>query len=118
MQGLCGLTHNLTNCQPPGNSLCRGPPMASPPRYSMHQGLPSLACQPILRQPIGHRGAVVGLFADELNCARLTDDSWWTHHDSYIVTLVNMCNKAIVPVDCEVFGFFQDLISVQLGGQG
>ena len=84
----------------------------------MHLGLPSLACKPILGQPVGHRGAVVGLFADELNCARLTGDSWRTRHDSLKVTLVNMCNEARVPVDCEVFGLFRDLIPAQLAGPG
>ena len=34
--------------------------------------LPYPACQPILGQPLGHQGAVVGPFADELNCAFLT----------------------------------------------
>lgn len=49
---------------------------------AMHLCLPSPACQPILGQPVGHRGAVVGPYGDELNCSRLTGDSWRTRHDS------------------------------------
>ena len=69
---------------------------------------------PILGQPLGHQGAVVGPFADELNCAKLTGDSWRTLK----VIMVNMCNDARVPVDCEVFGLFRDLIPAQLAGPG
>ena len=39
---------------------------------AMHLGLPSPACKPILGQPVGHQGAVVGPFVDELNYAHLT----------------------------------------------
>ena len=85
---------------------------------AMHLCLPSLACKPILGQPVGELGAVVGPFADELNCARLTGDSWRTRHDSLKVILVNMCNDARVPVDCEVFGLFRDLIPAQLAAPG
>ena len=60
----------------------------------------------------------MGPFADELNCATMTGDSWRTRHDSLKVVLVNMCNDARVPVDCEVFGLFRDLIPAQLAGPG
>ena len=80
--------------------------------------LPSPACQPILGQPVGHQGGVVGPFADELNCAHLTGDSWRHRHDLLKVALVNMCNEARVPVDCEVFGIFRDLIPAELAGPG
>ena len=84
---------------------------------AMHLCLPSPACQPMLGQPVGDRGEVVGPFGDELNCARLTD-SWRTRHDSLKVVLTNMCNEARVPVDCEVFGLFRDLIPAELAGPG
>ena len=80
--------------------------------------LPSPACQPILGQPLGHQGAVVGPFADELNCAFLTGDSWRHRHDLLKIALVNMCNEARLPVDCEVFGLFRDLIPAELAGPG
>ena len=85
---------------------------------AMHLCLPSPACQPILGQPVGHRGAVVGPFGDELNCSRLPGDSWRTRHDSLKVVLTNMCNEARVKVDCEVFGLFRDLIPAELAGPG
>ena len=83
-----------------------------------HLCLPSPACQPILGQPVGHRGTVIGPYRDELNCSRLTGDSWRTRHDSLKVVLNDMCNKAQVPVDCDVFGLLQDLIPAELAGPG
>ena len=42
---------------------------------SMHLFLPSLACQEIVGQPVGARGARVGLFGDEVMTATLPGDS-------------------------------------------
>ena len=61
---------------------------------------------------------MVGPFADELMTAHLTEDSWRHRHDSLKVTLVNMCNEARVPIDCEVFGIFRDLIPAALTAEG
>ena len=84
---------------------------------AQHLCLPSPACQPILGQPIvTRRGGVVGPFADELMTAHLTEDSWRHRHDSFKVMLVNMCNEARVPIDCEVYGIFRDLIPAALTG--
>ena len=59
---------------------------------AQHLCLPSPACKPILGQPIvTRRGGVVGPFADELMTAHLTEDSWRHRHDSFKVTIVNMC---------------------------
>ena len=86
---------------------------------AQHLCLPSPACQPILGQPIiTRRGGVVGPFADELMTAHLTEDSWRHRHDSLKVTIVNMCNEARVPVDCEVFGIFRDLVPAALTAEG
>jgi hypothetical protein len=58
---------------------------------------------------------VVGQFADEVMCAQgLTQDTWRTRHDSLKVVMVNIANDARVPIDCEVFGLFRDLISAAL----
>ena len=84
----------------------------------MHLCLPTPACHPILGWQVGHQGGGVSPFADELNCAHLTGDSWRHRHDSLKVALVNTCNQAGVPVDCEVFGIFCDLIPAELAGQG
>ena len=85
---------------------------------AQHLCLPSPACQPILGQPVGTRRAVVGPFADELMTATLPQDTWRTRHDTLKVALVNMCNEAGVPVDCEVFGLFQHLIPAELIAEG
>ena len=61
---------------------------------------------------------MVGPFADELMTAHLTEDSWRHRHDSFKVTIVNMCNEARVPIDCEVFGIFRDLIPAALTAEG
>ena len=61
---------------------------------------------------------MVGPFADELMTAHLTEDSWRHRHDNFKVTLVNMCNEARVPIDCEVFGIFRDLIPAALTAEG
>ena len=61
---------------------------------------------------------MVGPFADELMTAHLTEDSWRHRHDSLKVTIVNMCNEARVPIDCEVFGIFRDLIPAALTSEG
>ena len=58
---------------------------------------------------------MVGPFADELMTAHLTEDSWRHRHDSFKVTIVNMCNEARVPIDCEVFGILYLLLSQQRG---
>ena len=61
---------------------------------------------------------MVGPFGDELMTAHLTEDSWRHRHDSFKVTIVNMCNEARVPIDCEVFGIFRDLIPAALTADG
>ena len=85
---------------------------------AQHLCLPSPACQSILGQPVGTRGAVVGPFGDELMTAHLTQDTWRIRHDALKTTIVNMCNDARVPVDCEVFGLFRDLIPAELTAEG
>ena len=59
---------------------------------AMHLCLPTPACHPILGWQVGHQGGGVSPFADELNCAHLTGDSWRHRHDSLKVALVNTCN--------------------------
>ena len=61
---------------------------------------------------------MVGPSANELMTTHLTEDSWRHRHDSFKVTIVNICNEARVPIDCEVFGIFQDLIPAALTAEG
>ena len=85
---------------------------------AQHLGLPSPACQPILGQPVGTAGAVIGPFADELMTAFLPQDSWRHRHDALKITIVNMCNEARLPIDCEVYGIFRDLIPAAMTEEG
>ena len=80
---------------------------------AQHLCLPSPACQSILGQPVGTRGAVVGPFGDELMMTYLTQDTWMIRHDALKTTIVNMRNEVKMPVDCEVFGLFRDLIPAE-----
>ena len=45
--------------------------------------------------------------------ATLPADTWTTRHDSLKVEMVSMANEARVPIDCEVFGLFRDLIPAE-----
>ena len=60
----------------------------------------------------------MGPFGDELMTAALTQDTWRTRHDSVKVAMVNIANEARIPIDCEVFGLFRDLIPAQLMEEG
>ena len=77
---------------------------------------PSLPTNP--RAANCHKEGRRGPFADELMTAHLTEDSWRHRHDSFKVAIVNMCNEARVPIDCEVFGVFRDLIPAALTAEG
>ena len=81
--------------------------------------LPSLACSSIVGPTVGYRGAMVGLFGDELQCALgLSQDTWRTRHDELKVVLVNVANQARLPIECEVYGQFRDLIPAALVEEG
>ena len=84
---------------------------------AQHLCLPSLACSSIVGQRVGATG-VVGLFGDENVTATLPQDTWRTRHDSLKVVMVNIANEARMPIDCEVFGLFRDLIPAQLLEEG
>ena len=45
--------------------------------------------------------------------ATLPQDTWSTRHDTF-----NIANEARIPIDCEVFGLFRDLIPAQLLEEG
>ena len=83
---------------------------------ALHLCLPSLACSSILGQAVGMK--TVGPFGDELMTAALTQDTWRTRNDCVKVAMVNIANEARIPIDCEVFGLFRDLIPAQLMEEG
>ena len=80
---------------------------------AQHLCLPSPACASILGQRAGAFGGIVGQFGDEVMTAALPQDTWTTRHDSLKVEMVSMANEARVPIDCEVFGLFRDLIPAE-----
>ena len=61
---------------------------------------------------------MIGPFADELMTAFLPQDSWRHRHDALKITIVNMCNEARLPIDCEVYGIFKDLIPATMTEEG
>ena len=85
---------------------------------SMHLFLPSLACQKIVGQPVGARGATVGLFGDDVMTSTLPGDSWRWRHDNLKVTLMSICNESMIRANAEVFGLFRDLIPAELTQHG
>ena len=58
------------------------------------------------------------MFGDEVMTATLPQDTWRTRHDAFKVVMVNIANEARIPIDCEVFGLFRDLIPAQLLEEG
>ena len=50
----------------------------------------------------------------------LTQDTWRTRHDcvKVKVAMVNIAHEARIPIDCEFFGLFRDLIPAQLMEEG
>ena len=83
---------------------------------AQHLCLPSYACSAIVGQAVGAK--VVGQFGDEVMTATLPQDTWRTRHDSLKVVMVNIANEARVPIDCEVFGLFRDLIPAEIMEEG
>ena len=81
---------------------------------AQHLCLPSPVCSLIIGQPVGTRGAVVDQFGNEVMTAHLPQDTWRTRHDTVKVAMVDIANEARVPIDCEVFGLFRDLIPYEL----
>ena len=88
---------------------------------AQHLCLPSPACSSVLGQVVGTQGGVVGQFGDEIQSAcGLPNDTWRHRHDALKTVMVNIANEARVPIDCEVFGVFRDLIpaeELQEGGE-
>ena len=84
---------------------------------ALHLCLPSPACSSIVGERVGAHG-VVGMFGDEVMTATLPQDTWRTRHDTFKVVMVNIANEARIPIDCEVFGHFRDLIPAQLLEEG
>ena len=88
---------------------------------SAHLCLPS----PALRQggwvgkPVGSRGEVIDPFGDKILCCHeIPGDSWRHRHDAVKMAIYQEACLSKVPVDCEVFGLFGDLLPAELLEEG
>ena len=60
---------------------------------------------------IGRRGVEVDNYGDAImNCSGLPWDSWCHRHDTVKTAIATACFEARLPVDCEVYGLFSNLI--------
>ena len=60
---------------------------------------------------VGRRGVEVDMFGDAvMNCSELPGDSWRHRHDTIKTSIATACYEAKLPLDCEVYGLFSDLI--------
>ena len=62
-------------------------------------------------KPVCPGGESINQFGDQImNCRELPGDSWRHRHDSVKQQIMAECVLAKLPVDCEVYGLFADLI--------
>jgi hypothetical protein len=88
---------------------------------SSHLCLPSPAIRDggWLGKRVGGRGAVIDKFGDEVMCCNtICGDSWRRRHDVVKQQVVTEATLAQLPVDCEVYGLFSDLLPAQLQEEG
>ena len=53
-----------------------------------------------------------------MNCSDLPGDSWRHRHDTVKTAIATACFQAKLPLDCEVYGLFSDLIPPAEQGAG
>ena len=88
---------------------------------SAHLCLPSPAVlnSGWLGKSLGRRGAEVDVYGDSvMNCSELPGDSWRHRHDTAKTAIATACFQAKLPLDCEVYGLFSDLIPSAEHGAG
>ena len=86
-----------------------------------HLCLPSPAVQESgwVGRPVGRRGGVVDKYGDTImNCAELPGDSWRHRHDTGKMAITTECYESKLPIDCEVYGLFSDLLPAAAEGNG
>ena len=65
------------------------------------------------------RGAVVDKFGDAIQCcAKIMDNGWRKRHDTVKMHITAEVTLASVPVDCEVYNLFGDLLPAALEEEG
>ena len=88
---------------------------------SSHLCLPSPALRDggWIGRPVGSRGEVVDKFGDSIMCCKeIPGDSWRKRHDTVKQHIAAEAALAGIPVDCEVYGLFSDLLPAALEEEG
>ena len=68
---------------------------------------------------LGRRGQVIDHFGDTImNCSELPGDSWRHRHDNIKMAIATECYESKLPVDCEVYGLFSDLLPAAAEANG
>ena len=68
---------------------------------------------------IGARGEVIDQFGDSVLCCKeIPGDSWRHRHDEVKIAIHREACLSKVPVDCEVYGEFSDLLPAALREEG
>ena len=68
---------------------------------------------------VGTRGVVIDMFGDSVLCCKeIPGDSWRHRHDEIKIAIHKEACLSKVPVDCEVYGEFSDLLSAALREEG
>ena len=84
-----------------------------------HLCLPSPAIREWVGQTVGRDKKVIDPFGDNVMCCRdLPGDSWRIRHDTGKLAIVNECLVSKLPVECEVYGLFADLIPAEATAEG
>ena len=70
-------------------------------------------------RPVGTKGAVIDRFGDAVMCCQeICGDTWRRRHDAVKQHITSEAALAGVPLDCEVFGKFSDLLPAVLLEEG
>ena len=84
-----------------------------------HLCLPSPAIREWVGKPVGRNRRTIDAYADAvLNCRDIPGDSWKIRHDTAKLAIVNECHMSKLPVECEVYGLFADLIPAEALAEG
>ena len=82
-------------------------------------GSPALRDGNWIGRPVGTQGEVIDRFGDAvLCCHEIPGDSWRHRHDTVKMAVYLEAGLAKVPVDCEVYGLFGDLLPAALLEEG
>ena len=68
---------------------------------------------------VGRSNTVIDQFDDSvMNCHDLLGDSWQICHDTGKIAIITECMLSKLPVECDVYGLFADLIPAEATAEG